>query len=645
MKKIIILISSLLFIVISGYSQNMTIDTFNLPELVVTTNVSASKNTPFTFQNLTPKEISLVQNSEPAVLFSTTPSVTVTSDNGTGLGYIYYRIRGIDQTKINSTFNGIPLNEPEDQGIYYNNFPGFLKSVSNVQVIRGVGLSKPGISAYGGSINFTPLEFEDKMSGHIEGSYGSYNTSQIHAGINTRKFFVNGSWGKTDGYRYNSFNNSLSAFYGLKFKVKQSEFKWYGFVGRQENGMAWLGETIEDIYKDPRFNSNTPNEQDLFTQTHNQLNWTYKNLKTTLYYTSLTGKYGVNQATFGGEGVDTINLKSNWVGLNSNYRLLKWNNFFINTGVTMYTYGRKHFGDVSAPYSNTGYKNSISPYGKAEWNRGESTIYGDVQYRYSTLSYDGDQKFDTKYYHFLNWSGGVNLKLSSSTSIYYGIGRSYKEPKRYDYFGGYENFNPELYTDLVPEKLLSNEFGVKYSKNKLNVNTNVYYMKFEDEMVLTGNTGMNSLALSNKNVPNSYRVGFELDLSYKVTKKLLLSTTSSFSHNRFTDGDFTGTPVLTPTTIINLDARYDFTKRFYTGITYKYNSKSFIDFENNVELPSYTVTNIYAGVDWGVIGIKGNLNNITNQLILGSAYMNWDGTPRYYVMAGINGMVTLTCKF
>ena len=310
MKKIIILISSLLFIVISGYSQNMTTDTISLTGIEVTTSVSASQNTPFTFQNLTPKKISLVQNSEPAVLFSTTPSVTITSDNGTGLGYIYYRIRGIDQTKINSTFNGVPLNEPEDQGIYYNNFPGFLKSVSNVQVIRGVGLSKPGISAYGGSINFTPLDFNDKISGHVEGSYGSYKTSQIHGGINTHNFFVNGSWGKTDGYRYNSFNNSLSAFYGLQFKIKQNDFKWYGFVGRQSNGMAWLGE-IDSIMKDPRYNSNTPNEQDLFTQTHNQLNWTYKNLKTTLYYTSLTGKYGVNQVVFGGEGIDTINLKSN----------------------------------------------------------------------------------------------------------------------------------------------------------------------------------------------------------------------------------------------------------------------------------------------------------------------------------------------
>ena len=642
MKKILTLF--LIFTSLFVCAQSIT-DTVNLPGIEVTTSVSASQNTPFTFQNLTPKDISLKsQGSEPAVLFSTTPSVTMTSDNGTGIGYVYYRIRGIDQTKINSTFNGVPLNEPEDQGIYYNNFPGFLHSVSNVQVIRGVGLSKPGMSAYGGSINFTPQEFRSKVGEFVEASYGSYNSSQLHVGVNIPNFFLNISTGSTDGYKYNSFNKSLSAFYGFQFKIKQNDFKWYGFVGFQKNGMAWIGEPIDSIYKDPRSNSNTPDEKDLFTQTHNQLNWTYKNLKTTLYYTYLEGGYGINTGV-----IDRINVKSNLVGLNSNYRLLKLNNFYINTGVTMYSYARRHYGTNDfidyISYSNTGHKNSISPYAKVEWKRGESTIYGDVQYRYSTLGYKGNREFSTKYYNFLNWSGGINLKLSSSTSAYYGIGKSHKEPKRYDYFGGLENFNPDYYTDLVSEELLSNEIGIKYIDDKLNTNASIYCMNFKNEMVLTGNTGMNALSLSNKNVSDSYRVGLELDIKYKVLDKLLLTTSSAFSHNRLRDGDFERTPVLTPNMIVNLDAIYSFTKNFYSGITYKINSKSYIDFENTVELPSYTQMNLYAGIKLEMFELRGNLNNITNQLILSSAYMYYDGTPRYYVSAGINGNLTFNFKF
>jgi iron complex outermembrane receptor protein len=139
---------------LSSFSQALT-DTINICEVTVTGSYSAAKQTPFTFQNLTPKEISVrSMGTEPAVLLSYTPSINFYSDNGTGLGYMYYRLRGIDQTRINSTLNGIPLNEPEDQGIYYNNYGGFLNAISNIQLIRGAGLSKPGVSSYGGSINY-----------------------------------------------------------------------------------------------------------------------------------------------------------------------------------------------------------------------------------------------------------------------------------------------------------------------------------------------------------------------------------------------------------------------------------------------------------------------------------------------------------
>ena len=92
MKKILTLF--LIFTSLFVCAQSIT-DTVNLPGIEVTTSVSASQNTPFTFQNLTPKDISLKsQGSEPAVLFSTTPSVTMTSDNGTGIGYFYLELLG-----------------------------------------------------------------------------------------------------------------------------------------------------------------------------------------------------------------------------------------------------------------------------------------------------------------------------------------------------------------------------------------------------------------------------------------------------------------------------------------------------------------------------------------------------------------------
>jgi len=646
-------LSILLFLLIATYfatAQTYELnDTINIPGITVNGSYSATRTTPFTFQNLSKTTINLsAQNNEPAILLSrTTPSISTYSESGSGMGYMYFRLRGIDQTRINSTFNGVPLNEPEDQGIYYNNYSGLLNSLSSIQVIRGVGISKPGVSSYGGSINFSPQEFAKKLSGHAQFVYGSNNTGQVNAGINSKNFFINGSVSTTDGYKEHTHNHSWSTFYGATKKYKQSEFFLYGFIGHQLNGMGWLGETLDSIHKNPRYNSNSPAEKDNFTQVHNQAIWKYKGFSTTIYYTYLLGKYGVNSGltqTY----IDTINVHSGWLGANLNYLIPVSNTVSLNVGLNSYTYKRHHFGTNNfingAAYDNTGTKNGYSPYLKGEFNYSQLSIYGDAQYRHIKFSYVGDATFPTKYYNFLDWSGGTTYALTDNLRIYYGVGKTHKEPKRTDYFGGLENFYPDAYINLVPEELLSNEFGIKYVNKKLTANVNYYYMKFRNEMSLTGNVGVNSISLSNINIDKSFRTGIEIDAQYVFTK-LTLGTTSSFSYNRITEGEFIARPVLTPFAIVGLDADYHFTKGLYVGVNCKYNSESYIDFQNQNILPSYTVINMYAGFIWMDLEIRGNFNNISNQLILGSAYMYYDGTPRYYVMAGRNGLISLNVKF
>ena len=440
-------------------------------------------------------------------------------------------------------------------------------------------------------------------------------------------------------------------FYGAKHTYKQSEFRLYGFIGKQYNGQGWKGETLDDIYANPRHNSNSPEEKDDFLQIHNQAIWKYKNLSTTIYYTYLKGKYGVESEDLYTRGMrlDTINVKSNWLGANVNYLIPVTKAVNVNVGLNTYTYKREHFGTNNyvdqKPYYNTGTKSGVAPYVKAEFKYSKTTVYGDAQYRYSKFSYLGDTQFPEKKYNFLDWSGGASYSINDKIRVYYGVGKSHKEPKRTDYFGGLENYYAPYGTEgLIPEELLSNELGIKYVGNKFVANANYYYMKFKNEMSLTGNVGVNSISLSNINIDKSFRTGIELEGAYTFTK-LVLSTSTSFSYNKITEGDFKGSPVLTPFAIVSLDADYHFTKAFHLGMNWKYNSESYIDFQNEHTLPSYTILNMYAGVIWKDLELRGNLNNISNQLILGSAYMYYDGTPRYYVMAGRNGLLTLTIKF
>src|SRR5690554_4958624 len=114
--------------------DTLRIDTLQtLQEVVVT--YQADKQTSITFQNIYSKDIKAKSTGqEPSFLLSETPSITNYSDAGNSQGYSYFRLRGIDQTRINMTLDGVPLNEPEDQGAYFSNYPDILNSVSKMRI-------------------------------------------------------------------------------------------------------------------------------------------------------------------------------------------------------------------------------------------------------------------------------------------------------------------------------------------------------------------------------------------------------------------------------------------------------------------------------------------------------------------------------
>ena len=98
------------------------------------------------------------------------PSVTAYSESGSLLNYSYFRVRGIDQSRVAITLDGIPLNEPEDQQIYFSDFPDLTSSVQSMQVQRGVGTSTYGQAAYGGSVNFATHSLTGTPTEHDDGS-------------------------------------------------------------------------------------------------------------------------------------------------------------------------------------------------------------------------------------------------------------------------------------------------------------------------------------------------------------------------------------------------------------------------------------------------------------------------------------------
>lgn len=139
--------------------------------------VRADNNSPITQTNLSKKDIQKNYfGQDLTVLLSKSPAINMYSDGGTYNGYMYMRMRGVDQTRINMTLNGVPLNEPEDQGAYFSNFTDFGNNINSVQVQRGVGMTSNGVSSFAGSVNFESANLLDSANSSMQVGYGSFNS-------------------------------------------------------------------------------------------------------------------------------------------------------------------------------------------------------------------------------------------------------------------------------------------------------------------------------------------------------------------------------------------------------------------------------------------------------------------------------------
>ena len=120
---------------------------------VVVRATKAADGTPMAISNVAADELEKSNfGQDVPYLISSTPSVIVTSDAGTGIGYTSLRVRGTGDNRINITVNGVPLNDSESQSVFWVNMPDFASSLEQVQIQRGVGTSTNGAGAFGATI-------------------------------------------------------------------------------------------------------------------------------------------------------------------------------------------------------------------------------------------------------------------------------------------------------------------------------------------------------------------------------------------------------------------------------------------------------------------------------------------------------------
>ena len=216
---------------------------------VVVSGVRVQNDAPFAVTNIKKVELSEFSKTgqELPFLFAKTPGILAWSENGVGTGTSYMRIRGSGDSRINVTLDGVSLNSPEDQCVFWANMNSYSSLLSSVQIQRGVGSSTNGDGAFGGTIALSTATPSVVPSAEITGSYGSFNTLNFGAKASTgmlwNHLIIDGAYHetRTDGFIHGTKGRSGSFYGGITYYNKNFQLRYKNIGNFERTGQAWNG--------------------------------------------------------------------------------------------------------------------------------------------------------------------------------------------------------------------------------------------------------------------------------------------------------------------------------------------------------------------------------------------------------------------
>ncbi len=616
-------------------------------EETIISSTRAMDNTPTPHTNLSKSDIESLNDARNITsIIELTPSVIVTSDAGTGIGNVGYRIRGSDESRVNVTINNVPINDPESQGAWFVNLPDFASSVDNLQIQRGVGTSSNGSGAFGGSLNFQTQKLRTEAYVQANEFYGSFNTLKHNLNFGTGliggKFSLDGRLSKitSDGYIDRASAELNSSYFSAAFYGKKTLIKALMILGTQKTYQSWDGIPSEildtnrtwngkGIYYDKNGNQKIyDNETDNYAQNHYQLLVSHNfntelNLSSTMHYTRGVGYYeqyktSQKYSNYGFENQIIVNdtikrtdlirrkyLDNDFYGvhLSLNYNGSK-TPLTATLGISANRYENNHYGKILwmqysgnlghdlTFYKGLGDKSEASGFIKVNYTfQQKYSIWIDAQYRfidYQITGIDDDLRDISQNYqwNFINPKAGINVNVSKNQKAYLSFATAHREPTRSNLVDAPNGNIP------IAETLFDYELGHEIRWNKIAVSTNLYFMDYYDQLVLTGEINDEGYAIMT-NVPKSYRAGIEISSGVKITSKISWNFNLNLSKNKiqnfteYVDDWDTGVQKSTrlgetnlsfsPEVIASNLIQYKPFKNFEIGLTQKYVGKQFID--------------------------------------------------------------------
>ena len=558
-----------------------------LGEEVTISALRAGEKTPMAYVDIDREEIAERNfGQDIPYIVSLTPSLITSSDAGHGIGYTSMRIRGTDANRINVTINGIPLNDAESHSVFWVDLPDLASSTEQIQIQRGVGTSTNGAAAFGATVNMqTSLLNKDPYASYdaTVGSFNTFkNTISAGTGLINDHFAVDLRLSDlhSDGYIDRSWTDLQSYYLSAGWYDAKSTLKFITFGGFEELYQSWGGVPSTQLSSDRTFNemgaytdtsgqtAYYENQVDHYDQVHYQLHFSRElatdlHMNAALHYTWGNGyyeQYEVDQdygfysmvpAVIGDDTVATTDLvRRKWLD-NDFYGAIasltyEQENATMIAGGGWNRYDGLHFGKViwaqymgnNTPghqwYEGTGIKTDWNIYGKYYQDIGTGiTAFIDLQVRGINHDIDGtdaNNRLVTQehQYLFFNPKAGLNYIPAPGQRAFISYARASREPNRNNYTDAPQDRLP------VPETLNDFEAGYSFGNGPLQAGATLYYMDYEDQLVLTGQINEVGYPIMT-NVEESYRAGIELEAGYNFQDKVILKGTAAFSQNQIRD--------------------------------------------------------------------------------------------------------------
>lgn len=213
-----------------------------LSDVIVTSQIAVARKTPVAVSSVPMSFIEeKIGTQEFPEILKSTPGVHANKEGG-GYGDSEIYMRGFDNANIAVMVNGVPMNDMENQKVYWSNWAGLTDVTRTMQTQRGLGASKVSAPSVGGTINIITKSLEAKKGGSIYYGMGNDNMNKVMFTVSTgmsksgwaMTLLGSKTWG--DGYAQGTDFKGYTYFVNISKRInEQHQLSFTAFGAPQEH--------------------------------------------------------------------------------------------------------------------------------------------------------------------------------------------------------------------------------------------------------------------------------------------------------------------------------------------------------------------------------------------------------------------------